>query len=62
MQKLPPDSTDVYKKSMIDRYMDRPNATFKNGMFKIINNLCFAQFLACYFIDYSPKEPNDCQP
>lgn len=47
---------------MIDRYMDRPNATFKNGMFKIVDNLCFAKFLACYFIDYSPKDPNDCQP
>ena len=31
--KLPPESTDLFKRNMLDRYMDRPNLNFKNGRY-----------------------------
>ena len=59
---LPEDSTAVFKPSMIDRYIDRPNARFKDGAYKVVDSLCFADFLAHYFVDYSSKDDNDFQP
>ena len=51
---LPDDSTDLYKRNMIDSYIDRP-------ALEIIENLCFAEFLKRYQL--VPKaEENDCQP
>ena len=48
---LSDDGTDLYKKNMIDRYIDRPT----------LENLCFAEFLKRYQL--VPKvEENDCQP
>ena len=51
---LPDDSTDLYKRNMIDHYIDKPSL-------EIIENLCFAEFLKLYQL--VPKaEENDCQP
>lgn len=64
IDELPEDSTDVFKKNMIDRYMDRPNTTFIGGKYAIVNSLCFAQFFSHYYL--SSKNDicieNDCQP
>ena len=50
---LPDDSTDLYKRNMIDHYIDKPSL-------EIIENLCFAEFLKRYQL--VPKaEENDCQ-
>ncbi|XP_057292445.1 uncharacterized protein LOC130621150 [Hydractinia symbiolongicarpus] len=64
LEELPPDSTDVFKRNSLDRYMDRPNVTFKRGQYYMINNLCFAEFLAYYVLDTSKKLDivNDYQP
>ena len=59
---LPPKSTDVYKKSMVERYIDRPDSNFKNGRYRVIDHMCFAEFLSCYYVDYKTKDDNDCQP
>jgi len=48
---LPEDSKEVYKKNMLDRYVDRPNRTFANGKFRNIDCLCYAQFCANYQLD-----------
>ena len=45
--------------------MDRPNETFLGGKFKVLNNLCFAQFCANYRLDSSisyEEMLNDNQP
>ena len=44
--------------------MDRPNRTFKNGKYAILDSLCYAQFLANYYLDSKKKtdEENDYQP
>ena len=64
LEELPPDSTDVFKRNSLDRYMDRPNVTFKRGQYYMIDNLCFAEFLAYYVLDTSKKLDivNDYQP
>ena len=35
LSKLPDNSQNIFKKSNIDRYMERPSATFSNGKFSI---------------------------
>ena len=45
---MPSDSTDIFKKNMLDRYMDRPNRTFKNGKYRMLDAICFAEFLPNY--------------
>ena len=64
LSELPEDSTDVFKKNNLDRYLERPNATFKGGRYSVLDNFCYAQFLAYYVLDTNPKfaEENDCQP
>jgi len=44
--------------------MDRPNQTFKGGKYMVLDNFCYAQFLAFYYLDTkaSLDEKNDCQP
>ena len=61
---LPDDSTDLFQRSMLDRYFDRQSKSFQNGAYKIIDQLCFAEFLSYYYIVKKPVEnsENDCQP
>ena len=49
---------------MLDRYLDRPSKSFKNGAYKVIDQLCFAEFLSYYYIVKKPvgNSENDCQP
>jgi len=41
----------VFKKNNLDRYMDRPNQTFKRGKYIVLDSFCYAQFLAFYYLD-----------
>ena len=69
LELLPDNSTDIFKKSIIDRYMDRPTCR----MFAPSNALCLAQFASLYYKktfsdnDYQPnileeniEKENDC--
>ena len=51
---LPKDSTDIYKRSMINGYQTRP---FED----VIDKLCYASFLKRYHLKQKPTE-NDFQP
>ena len=64
IDELPGDSTDIFQHNMLDRYLDRPNENFKNGEYKIIDQLCFAEFLSLYYVDAKQIEisENDSQP
>ena len=44
------DSTDIFQRNMLDRYIDRPNEHFKNGRYRQIHQLCFAEFLSFYYV------------
>ena len=39
---MPDDSTDVFKRNMLDRYLDRPNHTFSGGKYRMLDTFCFA--------------------
>ena len=59
---LPDDSTDIFKKNMIDRYIDRPNKLFCNGKYSILDGFCYAEFLRYYYLAPSRTTDNDYQP
>ena len=60
---LPDDSTDLFQRNMLDRYIDRPSKSFQNGAYKV-NQLCFAEFSSyCYLVKKRvANSENDCQP
>ena len=64
LEELPKESIDVFKRNMLDRYIDRPNKAFKGGEYKLLDSLCYAEFLAYYVLDTSekPELGNDYQP
>ena len=64
LRELPDDSTDVFKKNNLDRYLDRPGTTFKGGKYRVLDQFCYAQFLAYYYLDttVSLDEKIDSQP
>ena len=39
--------------------MDRPNESFKNGKYKAVNNMCYAEFLAYYYLDVKFNKCNE---
>ena len=53
------DETNIFKRNMLDRYLDRPNTFFKNGKFAIIDSLCYADFLRNYTLDSKKSNEND---
>ena len=61
ISELPDESEDIFKKNMVDRYMDRPDEKFQNGKFASVNSLCYAEFLRYYYVSTISNE-NDWQP
>ena len=51
------DIVDIFKRNMIDRYVDRPNSTFSKGKCSILDSFCYAEFISHYYL--LPKNPND---
>ena len=39
---LPEDSTDVFKRNNIDRYLARPSVSFCDEKYSILDSFCFA--------------------
>ena len=62
MEELNPDSNDIVKRNMVDRYIGRPNSQYKNGMYGIVHHICFEIFIAHSYLDYENKDKNDSQP
>ena len=48
LKELPEDSSDIFKKNMLDRYMNRPDVSFASGKYAIVDEMCFAEFLRYY--------------
>ena len=62
---MPEDSKEIFKRNMIDCYIDRPNANYENGKYAVLDSMCFAEFLRYYSLakkkqnldnDYQPEE------
>ena len=64
LSELPHDCIYIFKNNMLDRYIDRPNTSFKNGKYRILDNICYVEFLAYYYLDIKSNkdEVNDNQP
>ena len=45
LELLPDKSTDIFKKSIIDKYMNRPTS----GKFASLKTVCLAQFASLYY-------------
>ena len=58
---LPVDSDDIFKGNMLERYLDRPDESFFDGRYGVLNKFCHAEFLRFYYIVQSANE-NDRQP
>ena len=60
---LPEDSNKIFKRNVVDRYIDRPNTTSSGGKFAVLDTLCFAEFSRYYYLPSNPKyKENDYQP
>ena len=53
LSQLPVDSPNILKKSNIDCHMERPCATFCNIEYSILQDFCYAEFLAYYTLESS---------
>ena len=62
LSKLPDNNPNIFKKSNIDRYMGRPNTTFCNGKYSILDDFCYTEFLAHYTLRNKPSETVEYQP
>ena len=64
LDELPDDSVEVFKKNNLDRYLERPNVTFRKGKYAVLDGFCYAEFLSYYYLDTKPLPiaNNDCQP
>ena len=62
LSKIPNDSSNIFKKSNIDRCIERPNATFCYGKYSALNDFCCAEFLACYTLESKSNNTCDYQP
>ena len=61
ISELTDESEDIFKKNMVDRYMDRPDEKFQNGKFAPFNSLGYAKFLRYHYVSTISNE-NDWQP
>ena len=56
IKELPEDSTNIFNKNLIDRYMARPNSQCAGGKYCAVAFICFADFLANYYLTPKPNE------
>lgn len=56
LSELPDDSTNIFKKSNIDRYNDIPNALFSGGKNSVLDNFCHTEFTTYYTLDNKPDQ------
>ena len=59
LSKLPDDSPNIFKKSNIDLYVERPCVTFCNEKYSALNDFCYAKFLA--YSTLKNKSSNSCE-
>ena len=60
---LPEDSNKIFKRNIVDRYIDRPNTTSSGGRFAVLDTICFAKFPRYYDLPSNPKyKENNYQP
>ena len=61
VSQLPDESEDIFRKNMLDRYLDRPDETLQKVKPALISSLCYVELLRYYFVSTISNE-NDWQP
>ena len=61
LRELTDNSPKIFKKSNIDRYLERPSATFCNGKYSILNDFCYAKFSASYALENKSSKTGEYQ-
>ena len=67
ISELPDDSQIIFKRSNIDRYMEKQSATFYNEKYSVLNDFCYVESWTYYTLEnksnktceYQPVELND---
>ena len=54
-------SPKIFKKSNIDRYLERPSAIFCNGKHSILDDFCYAKFSAYYALENKSSKTGEYQ-
>ena len=49
---LDDDSKDIFNSNIIERYCDRPNRSFMNGIYAQVDGLCLAEFALYHYKQY----------
>ena len=62
LSELPDDSPNIFKKSNIGRYMERPKATFCNGKYSVFNYIRYTELLAYYTFENKSSKTCEYQP
>ena len=62
LSELPDDSSNIFKKSNIDRYVERPNVIFCNGKYSVLDYFCCTEFLAYYTLENKSSKTCEYQP
>lgn len=56
VEELAEDSEELFRRTMLDRYIDRPNPTFLKRKFATCDNICFASFCADYVLEMNKND------
>ena len=59
LSELQDDSPNIFNKSNIDCYVERPSAVFCNGKYSVLNDFCYAKCFAYYTLEN--KSSNSCE-
>ena len=43
---MPANSKDLFKRNMLDRYIDRPDKIFRQGKDQLLDEMCYAEFFS----------------
>ena len=58
ISEFPEDSTDIFNRNMIDRYIDRPNVRFSSSKYAMLDSFRFAEFLRYYYLASGESKDN----
>ena len=60
---MPANSKDLFKRNMLDRYIDRLDKIFRQGKYQFLDEMCYAEFLSNYSLEnLKTNQCNDSQP
>ena len=62
LRELPGDIPNIFNKSNIDCYMERPSPTFCNFKYSILDDFCYTEFLAYYTLKNKSSKTGEYQP